>query len=103
MQKYLRWNADTQHYQKSGKVPLDRLTNGFTVRNDGNSNVVVNGETLPPGAFKAIGGNYGEIYAGRLDINFNITGIMPAPNPVINDAVVTNKYYMPGQGFDDIL
>lgn len=100
---FLRYNTDTQHYHQSGKIPLDRLTNGFTIRNAGNSNVVVNGDTLPPGAFKAFGGNYGEIYAGRLDINFNITGITPAPAQVINDAVLTNKYYMPGQGFDDLL
>jgi len=99
--KFLRYNTDTRIYQQAAKVTLDRLTNGVTVKNNGNTVCLFNSDPLLPGESKAVGGNYGEIYTGRLDISFNVIGLTPAPVTPVNSAVVTYKFYQPGDGFDN--
>ena len=90
--KLLKYRDNEQVYTTADRIIFPPFTNGWTLKNNGNTNVVLNNaETLPPGASKSIGGNYGEIYDGRLDIRFT----MPTPAPVtpLNKAVLTFKYY----------
>jgi hypothetical protein len=85
----LTYNFDTKPYQQNIQITLDRLCNGVTVLNAGTSNLSFQGDVLAPGTSKSIGGNFGEILRGRVDLQFTGAGA--------NLAVVTEKYYNPGQ------
>lgn len=69
-------------FTANAKVEIPQRTNGVTVVNTGNSVLIVQGIPLAPpvapaqlGEAYSFGGNRGEIFHGRLDINFqNATG-----------------------------
>jgi hypothetical protein len=86
IEKLLQYNLSVQVYNGAEAIPVMDFCNGFTVRNIGTSNLVVMGDQLAPNESKAIGGNRGEIYVGRIDLSFNGAGN--------NLALVTQKYYM---------
>lgn len=91
-EKLLYFNWTTLPYTATKEVTLDPLTNSVTVKNLGTSNVVLQGEDILPGDFKVIGGNRLEVIKGRVDISFTGAGT--------NLAIVTLKYYLPGQGIE---
>lgn len=88
----LRYNQATQIYTSVQQVQWDKYLNGFEIYNSGNTNVYFNNGIIPPGGSKTFGGNFGEIYAGRLDINFRTPS--PAPSTIINEVTVTQKFYL---------
>jgi hypothetical protein len=88
----IEYNVVTQEYSLPQQVVLDRYCNGLVIKNAGNTLVIIMGDTLQPGESKSIGGNYGEVYRARTDINF-----LPPPVPPLvtqNLAVVTQKFYL---------
>jgi hypothetical protein len=91
---FLRYNISGEAYTGPGSLPLDPLCNGFTIINTGNSTLLWKGDPIAPGNFKAIGGNYGEVFAGRLDVNYQAA--VPQPLPRIDSCYVTQKFYQPG-------
>jgi hypothetical protein len=84
-------------YTTSQQVGLQKACNGWTVINQGTTNVTVNGTiVLVPGNFVAVGGNEGEEYTGFLRISFANNA---APG---NNALVLQKFYTGGVAFDNI-
>jgi hypothetical protein len=86
--KLLIYNTNTFTFAAGVNAPLDPYCNGIIVENLGTSILVFQGDPIQPGNSKTIGGNYGEIYVGRIDILFINTGLQ------INNAFITQKYYM---------
>jgi hypothetical protein len=86
IEKLLQYNISVQIYDGSTEIPVMDFCNGFTVRNIGTASLVVNGDVLAMNETKAVGGNRGEIYVGRIDLNFQGAGTQMA--------LVTQKYYM---------
>lgn len=81
-----------QLYGEQSRVIYPPYTNGYSLFNNGNTNIILNNtETLVPGASKSVGGNAGELYDGRLDVKFELP--TPAPGAPENSAVFTFKYY----------
>ena len=89
VEKLLQYNLSVQVYDTALQVPVMENCNGFTVRNVGTANVIVMGDTLAPNESKAIGGNRGEIYVGRIDLKFGNLG-----GGRTTLALITQKYYM---------
>lgn len=66
--------------------------NGLTLQNTGNRLVVVNQAiVLQPGQSLGIGGNEGEIFTGRVQLNF--TDPNPVPVTPVNGCAVMEKIY----------
>jgi hypothetical protein len=88
VEKLLQYDFAIQVYSVNTQVPLDPFCNGFSVKNiaaAGGATVVVMGDPLTPGQSKNFGGNRGEVFTGRLDIDFTGAGSQLA--------LVTQKYY----------
>lgn len=90
--EFLKFDYSTQDIIKSGRMNLAQTCNGWSVKNTGTSTVQVQGDTLQPGESKSLGGNYGEVFIGRVDLLFQGAGV--------NMAVFTQKYYVTGKAFD---
>jgi hypothetical protein len=88
----LPYNTSVQIYTGSKQVVIAPYLNGITVKNEGNTNVIFQGDTLLPGDSKSQGGNTGEVYWARIDITFQVP--VPAPAVINNSAVVSQKYYI---------
>lgn len=88
----LPYNTVTNVYQDPYQIQWARFLNGFLIHNTGNTIVLFNGDQIQPGESKSIGGNYGEIYVGRLSVRF-ITPT-PPPVPVINEVIIDQKFYV---------
>lgn len=76
-------------------LTLDKYSNGFTLKNTGNSICFLNIDPLQPGESKAIGGNKSELLTGRYRVYF-----APIANPPVgytqqDNAILTEKYYLP--------
>lgn len=89
-----RYTTRETTVSKPFNITLDKYSNGFTVKNLGNSICIVNSDPLQPGESKGFGGNQMEIMEGRYRIYFK-----PIDNPPVgytqNDgAIVTEKYYI---------
>lgn len=91
--KYQKYTSSVRSFGQPSEVPLSELCNAWAVQNAGNMLVVVNQQwILQPGQSLGLGGNEGEIFAGRLDIQFAVPTPAPVtPNPV---AVVMQKIYV---------
>jgi hypothetical protein len=89
IEKLLQYNLSTEVYSVPCQIPVQNFCNGFTVRNVGTATVVIMGDALAPNESKAIGGNRGEIFVGRIDLKFINTG-----GGRTTLALVTQKYYM---------
>lgn len=94
----LFYNIDIRGIFKQTRVVLGERVNGFTVNNTGTTILIFNSEPIQPGQSKTVGGNQGEEYVGRCDINFQVP--VPAPPTIVNAGYVTIKYYVDGKGFD---
>jgi len=90
------YNSSTQDYSRQTSVVPDKLCNGVTVINKGNTIALWNGLPLVPGESMTVGGNEGEVYIGRIDISFALP--VPAPPVPINQAFVIQKFYV-GENF----
>jgi hypothetical protein len=88
---YLPYNTTTQEYTEQRSVNLDKLCNGVTVINKGNTIVMWNGLPLVPDESMTVGGNKGEVFVGRVDISFSLP--TPAPPTPVNSAWVIQKFY----------
>jgi hypothetical protein len=89
---FLHYDAKTIVSTTPGAVSLPEFVNGLTVENTGNTNLEWDSNLIPPGDFKAIGGNYGEIYVGTCSLKFSLPSPAP-PNPE-NMATVSVKFYV---------
>lgn len=90
--KFLHYDAKTIFQTQAGAVSLPEWTNGITVINQGNTNIEWDNDTIPPGGFKAVGGNCGEIFVGDCTLKFTLP-VPPPANPS-NMAVITCKFYV---------
>lgn len=98
-EKILYYNTVTQSYSFPQKVVIQDKCNGFTIRNAGNSILIMDDEQIQPGESKAIGGNRNEYFVGRKDISFAPQAVQPAPR--IDLCYVTQKYYVDRKGPTD--
>lgn len=89
--KLLKYNVSTQVYNGSEQIISAPWINAFTIHNTGTTNVINEGDVISPGGSKTVGGNYGEIYDGRIIIMFQTP--TPAPPVVTNLCVVIQKFY----------
>lgn len=80
------YNFSAQTYQTNIQVDIDEWCNGLTIRNTGTSMVNFQQEEIAPGESVAIGGNFGEIIRGRLDLFFTGAGN--------NKCVIRQKFYL---------
>lgn len=89
----LFYNVVATPFTKNGKVNIDRRCNGYVIKNTGNTLLTVDGEGIQPGGSKSVGGNYGEIFIGIVNLFFTGPSLIPA-QPVANNAcIVTQKVY----------
>ena len=88
----IEYNIFTTPFTAPGEVMVDRKCNGFVIKNAGTTLVETFGEQLQPGESKSIGGNYGELFVGRVDIKFTVQAVPPAV--ITNLAIVTQKVYV---------
>jgi hypothetical protein len=93
----LKYNTSVKKYSSAYNIQWDQYLNGFEVFNSGTTDLYLNNSLIPPGESKSIGGNYGEVYCGRLDIKFVTPS--PAPPTVTNEMEITQKFYI----FEDII
>jgi hypothetical protein len=86
VEKLLQYNLSIQVYSVTCEIPVMDNCNGFTVRNIGTATAILMGDALSTNEVKAVGGNRGEIYVGRIDLKFTGAGT--------RQVLVTQKYYM---------
>jgi hypothetical protein len=92
MCKFYEYNISTQVYDGTKHVVVERFVNGFSIHNTGTTDLYFNGDRIQPGESKTVGGNAGEVYAGKIDLYYRVPS--PAPAIIINMATVTQKYYI---------
>jgi hypothetical protein len=71
------YNFVSYIYTEIQQLDIDPWCNGLTVRNAagaGGADVIFQGERIPPGVSIAIGGNFGEVIRGRVDLSFDGAG-----------------------------
>jgi|HubBroStandDraft_4_1064222.scaffolds.fasta_scaffold46812_2 hypothetical protein len=90
--EYLYYDTNTEIISQPKKITLDLNCNGITVKNIGNSIVIVDGNPLLPLEALNIGGNKGEIYTGRHNISFQPNPAVVVPE--IDLAVIVQKFYV---------
>lgn len=92
--QFLKIVKSSRSYSRATQVPLDKLCNSYLVQNTGNSVVIVDVDTvLQPTQSFGFGGNKGEIFDDRLDIQFQLPNPVP-PGYVRNDkCAVVQKIY----------
>lgn len=91
-QHLLRFNTSVVSYSGPNQVVLQKYLNAISVKNEGTTLLIFQGDTLNPGESKSIGGNVGEWYDARVDISFRIQAVPPAV--IQNLAVITQKFYL---------
>lgn len=90
--KLLEYDSQTHQVTMPGAVALPKYVNGITVKNSGTVDLYWDQDKIVAGDFKALGGNLGEIYKGRLSLRWKVQS--PAPSPAIQMATVTIKFYV---------
>ncbi len=80
------YNFTAQTYSQNTQVDIDPWCNGLTIRNTGKSTLFFQQEAIAPGESVAVGGNFGEIIRGRLDVFFTGAGV--------NECVIRQKFYI---------
>lgn len=88
----LPYNIWTGVYSNAAEIQWSRYLNGFTIHNTGTTFIFFNGDRIVPGESKTVGGNFGEVYKGRLDLSFFLQ--TPPPGTIINQATITQKFYV---------
>jgi hypothetical protein len=89
---FLHYDTKTITVTTPGAVGLPDFINGMTVENSGNTNLLWDEDIIVPGDFKAVGGNYKEIYVGDCVLKFALPAIPPL-NPE-NMATISVKFYV---------
>lgn len=89
--KLLHYNVATYQYVSPQDLRIDRFCNGLLIHNVGTTYLYANGDVIIPGGSKTIGGNYGEIFTGPLELKFVTQS--PAPGTITNMATITQKFY----------
>lgn len=84
--KAVAYNFSAQTYVQNTQVNIDQWCNGLTIKNTGTSMAIFQQEEMAPGESIAIGGNFGEVIRGRLDLSFTGAGT--------NEVVVRQKFYI---------
>lgn len=92
IEDFLSYDAKTIVTSKAGAMPLPRMVNGLTVRNTGNTNLFWDSDLIIPGDFKAVSGNFREIYRGTCTLKWELPAVVPAKPE--NMATVTVKFYI---------
>jgi hypothetical protein len=90
--KFLHYDSKTIVTAIPGAAALPDWINGLTVENTGNTNLFWDQNLILPGDFKAVGGNYGEIYLGTCSLRWKLPAIPPAVPQ--NEATITVKFYI---------
>ncbi len=88
----LPWDQFTGTYTRPQEVQWQKWLNGFFVHNTGTTIVIFGGDIVLPGASKSFGGNWAELYKGRLDFMFQVP--TPPPMTITNEVRITQKYYL---------
>jgi hypothetical protein len=91
-EKFIHYDVKTIVSTNPGAVSLPEWVNGVTVENSGNTNLYWDSDLILPGDFKAIGGNYGEIFVGDVTLKWAVP--TPAPTDPQNMATVSVKFYV---------
>jgi hypothetical protein len=90
--KFLHYDSKTIVTEQPGAVSIPEWVNGLTVENSGNTNLFWDQDLIVPGDFKAVGGNYGEIFVGTVTLRWKLPAIPPL-NPQ-NQATISVKFYV---------
>lgn len=93
----LKQNSNTQTYTTSTKITLDLLSNSLSVKNAGNSLLLLNNDPLQPGETKIFSVWPGEILVGKYNFYFQTPPVVPIGYVQDDMAVVTEMYYLPNQ------
>jgi len=88
----LPWDQNTGVYSMPQQVQWQRWLNGFFVHNTGTTLVIFGGDVIQPGDSKSFGGNWAELYEGRLDFSFQTQ--TPPPATITNQVRITQKFYL---------
>jgi hypothetical protein len=98
----LYWNQSGRQVGQPGYIELVQNLNGFTIKNIGTTICVLNDDPIQPGESKSFGGNWGEIYVGRVYVRF-VTQT-PPPSTITNLLFLTEKFYVsaPNQEPDNV-
>lgn len=90
----VKYSIIGQQYQGNQDVEVDERCNGWTAINKGGKKCFVNGIPLEPppsvgmsGESFSIGGNIGEVYTGRIQIQTDPTDTTPL-------VIIIQKYYL---------
>lgn len=93
-EKILYYNAFPKQVTNAGSIKVEKYCNGYDAVNIGATVVTVNGIPLnPPAAGEVLGdstsfgGNKGEIYIGRIDVQF--------PGGAGGNVLIIQKAYVP--------
>jgi hypothetical protein len=92
IEKLLQYNVQTTVISGPSQIPTVEFCNGFSIKNTGNSVVVIMDDQLAAGESKSFGGNRGEIYIGRIDLKFIAAAVPVIPR--IDGCVITEKFYV---------
>jgi hypothetical protein len=99
--KYRKYNITTNQYRVGGFIPREKLLNGFTCTNIGDTALRINDNLLGPpiapaivGDSISIGGNDGEIFCDRIALAFVVPG---GANPLCQ---IVQKFYVEETGDD---
>ena len=94
MIEFLRYSFRTTPYDSKMKITLDEFSNGLTIKNVGNSQLVFDNDVLQPNRSKAIGGNFAEILEGNKTIYFKPIENPPLGYVQVDAAIITEKFYI---------
>ena len=97
--EFIPYTFRTANYQAQTNITLDQWSNAITFKNNGNSLLIVDNDTLQPTESKSIGGIYNGILRKRLSISF-----APILNPPVgyvqaDSCTTTEVYFLPQEKF----
>jgi hypothetical protein len=93
--QWIKTNTRTTIIATGGNIILDEYSNGFTIKNIGNSVLFINHDPLQPTESKGFGGHLFTILTGRYAFTFDPIA-SPPPGYVQDDnAVITEYYFLP--------
>ena len=94
--KWLFYDTSALQYTVASKIDLVFRCNGIVIKNAGTTILLVdNVDPLQPGESKSVGGNWREVYYGRHNISFAPNPFPPPGTVPTNNAIVTQKFYIP--------
>lgn len=89
---FIGWDEDTKQVTSPGDVQLNRLVNTITVKNSGTVNLYSNNDLILPNTWKSYGGEPRSVYLGTIELRWIMQS--PAPTPAIQEATVTQIFYV---------